>query len=217
MGMLVLRKCDLNSDRRHFLCFCFNFSWQGTCPLCHRTCCGGSKLVLHPAGQCWQSSLWLWEMGGRHCGAWGWPVRLVHQFPVAMGWYGPPCDRLILWRLWHEHGATRQGNIRRQLWEGGCLQSHPLCIVMERIGFRQIDLDTRSVSIILAKPHRLLASGQSVCLSSQWHGGCWQDWSPCRNVGSRLGVTMNDPFVPFPPSPSSHQHIYILRWPRTRV
>lgn len=70
-----------------------------------------------------------------------------------------PCDSLILWRLWLVHGATRQGNIRKQLWEGGCLQSHPLCMVMERIGFRQIDLDTMSVLIILAKELRLLASG----------------------------------------------------------
>lgn len=91
MAMLILRKHDL--DRRDFLCFSFNFSCQTTCPLWHRACRGSS---LHPDGWCWQSHLWLWEMAGRYCGAWGWPVRLDQQSPVAMGWCGQPVTALFL-------------------------------------------------------------------------------------------------------------------------
>lgn len=56
-----------------------------------------------------------------------------------------------------------------------------------------------------------------VCARSDMEAAGWTGPCTARSVAPWLGVTVNDPFVPFNPSPSSHQRIYILRWPRTRV
>lgn len=173
------------------------------------------KLALPPDGWCCQSQLgherWLAGTAKtiQPVGLGGCPVGLDHLFPSSHG-----VKRATLcqpgWRLGRACGAARQEKVRKQLWEGGCLQSHCLCVVMEGIGARQIDLGTECVSILLAKPPRLPASGQPVGLCSQWHGGCWLDRSFYRReCGIRAGSYREWSFCPLFPLPFlTPAHIY---------
>lgn len=82
-----------------------------------------------------------------------------------------PTSRGVMWANQCQPGCLKAGTCTWccEAGEGGFgkVAASTLCVVMEGIGAGQIDLGTKCVSILLAKPPRLLASGQPVGLWSQ--------------------------------------------------